>query len=134
MTSTELEPAAGRSAQVGLDAKQLGRVFPFHLVFDRTLNVIQVGRSIPTTCPGLDEGTCLAEFVSLSSPRIPFTFDELHTHQSSLILLRTANKVTLRGQVVAVDDDTLCFVGSPWVTDPALLEQMGITLSDFALH
>src|SRR6266513_6500294 len=134
MMSTDAEIPQGWGTNIGLDADQLDKVFPFHLVFDRDLLVVQSGRSITRTCSGLQRGSRLTDFLTLQSPRISLDFDELVAHQSSLILLRTANDVTLRGQVMRVEDDILCFLGSPWVTDPTLLEEMGLTLSDFALQ
>lgn len=122
------------TASVGLDAKQLDRVFPFHLVFDRGLRIVQVGSSVARVWPDMRPGVVLPEYVSLTSPRIAFTFDELADHQGSLVLLKTFTDVLLRGQVVTIDRERLMFVGSPFVADPALLERMGINLTDFALH
>lgn len=131
--STQDHPGEATTG-VGLDAEQLGRVFPFHLVFNRQMHLVQTGVSAGLICPGMAIGAQLEDFVSLSSPNVACTFEELSAHQNSLILFRTASGVTLRGQVVGVGPDLLSFVGSPWVTEPAVLEQVGLTLSDFALH
>lgn len=122
------------TASIGLDAAQLDRVFPFHIVFDRRMSIVQVGSSVGRIWPGMRPGVALCEYVTLSSPRVSFTFQELVAHERSLILLKTFTDVLLRGQVVPIDAERLMFVGSPFIADPALLERMGIELADFALH
>ena len=119
---------------VRFDARQLDRVFPFHLAFDRSLTIVRAGPSVARVWPDLTIGSRLDEHTGLLSPKVSFTYDSLERQQHALILLRTRNNVTLRGQVVATEADVLVFVGSPWIADPALLEETGVTLSDFALH
>ncbi|MGH9089083.1 MAG: putative bifunctional diguanylate cyclase/phosphodiesterase [Acidimicrobiales bacterium] len=131
---TDLRAYGVGSPAIGLAAEQLDRVFPFHVVVDSEMTIVQVGSSIARVWPEMGPGMALPDHVRLSSPRVPLTFDELLDHQSSLILLQTVTDVTLRGQVVALDPERLMFVGSPWIADPKLLEEMGINLSDFALH
>ncbi|MCU1376145.1 MAG: diguanylate cyclase/phosphodiesterase with and sensor(s) [Actinomycetia bacterium] len=131
--STDAPPAT--NSEFGLDAGQLHNLFPFHLVFDRDMRAVQVGRSIARACAGLAGGSLLADHLHLASPPIPLGFDQLKGHEGSLILLRSIDgKVTLRGQVISAGPDLLSFFGSPWVTDPSALETMGLTLSDFALQ
>jgi len=114
----------------------IAHVFPFHVVFDRELRTVQVGRSISRLCSTAVPGGPLQDFLSLSSPRLPLAFDTLASHPESLFLFRTKpTDAVLRGQVVPfLEGALLCFIGSPWLDDPSDLQRLGLSLSDFAIH
>ena len=110
--------------------------FPFHLVLDRDLRVLQAGPSLQRLCPAAVGGVPLEEIFVVTTPRSAKTFEAMAARSRSIFLLRAAadRNVTLRGQMLHDDvDDVLFFVGSPWVTDTAALGGLGLTLDDFAV-
>ena len=46
---------------------------------------------------------------------------------------REDGEVPTRGQLAAVGDRLLC-MGSPWLTEPKGLKELGLTFDDFAIH
>ncbi len=118
----------------------LEAAFPFHVVVDRSLTVLHVGRSIPRLSPTLTEGARLEDHVELISPPGPIKFDRLCKLGDTMILFRLRSTgAILRCQLVVSavlgrDDTVLGLLGSPWITDPKSLQELGLTLSDFAPH
>ncbi len=110
--------------------------FPFHLAFDRALVITQVGASLRRLGPELRTGARLAEILTLEQPRIPLEFSTIAASQHLLFVLASHDsRFRLRGQVAPLTDpDQMVFLGSPWVTEPAAIRQLGLTLDDFALH
>ncbi|MFN0092722.1 MAG: putative bifunctional diguanylate cyclase/phosphodiesterase [Acidimicrobiales bacterium] len=138
MTPSHAQPPAGGVSR--LCRQLLEDAFPFHVVLDRQLRVLGVGRSLPGLCPGLELGVALGEFLSLTSPPVPLEYERLRKVPSSSALLFQIRPTgaTLRCQLVFNDtpgaQEAVILLGSPWVTDPTALERIGLTLGDFAPH
>ena len=119
----------------GLRCSLLQAAFPFHLVLDRDLRVLQVGASLRQLCPALAPGAHLQQALEVIAPRVDVNFEAFRAESRSLFLLRAADtSSTLRGQMLHDDDaDVLVFVGSPWVTDVDAFHALGLTIDDFAV-
>ncbi|MBW4657272.1 MAG: EAL domain-containing protein [Drouetiella hepatica Uher 2000/2452] len=111
-------------------------VFPFHLVFNRNREIIQVGDVLQKIYPELSTGSQLEQHFRVDRPNIGIEFDQIRKRTRSLFLLESLqNGMKLKGQMVYVEQsDILFFLCSPWVTDIASLKSYRITLSDFAIH
>jgi len=117
----------------------LDAAFPFHVLVDRDLVVMGVGRSMVRIAPDLASGDDLTDHLELTAPPQPLTRDVLVSLQESMTLFTLRGPgVTLRCQVVPIarpcGAELLALLVSPWVTEPAGLEQLGLRLSDFAPH
>ena len=111
---------------VGLDGAGLAAAFPFHLVVDRRLRLVQAGPALRDHDPALEPGVDLHGRVSVVSPEIDVGFEALQAQVGSLILLRVdPSGLVLRGQLIACGPDRLLYVGSPWVTEPDELRRLG---------
>lgn len=121
------------SCRIGLDADELARVFPFHLVLDSTMNVIQTGRSFARACPDLVHGSSFAEHFSISRPALaqPSLEAIAQMRDSVFILEHRHRPLRLRGEM-RLRGDVLMFLGSPWLTQLSDATQMGLSLDDFA--
>ncbi|HUG84325.1 MAG TPA: EAL domain-containing protein [Euzebya sp.] len=118
----------------GLARPLLDTAFPFHLVLDRDLRVVQAGKSVRALYPQLVVGAPLEAFFALTSPKVTATFEAFCERSRSLFLLHGPNDITLRGQMLHdADADVLVFVGSPWITEISSLHAMGLSLNDFAV-
>eukprot|EP01088_Endostelium_zonatum_P006886 TRINITY_DN19027_c0_g1_i1.p1 TRINITY_DN19027_c0_g1~~TRINITY_DN19027_c0_g1_i1.p1 ORF type:complete len:906 (+),score=132.32 TRINITY_DN19027_c0_g1_i1:56-2773(+) len=133
----------------GLKPKHLGRLFPFHIVFDEDLQVLQVGPSVRKIIPGCQKGSKLTSCFSLVSPAyIPLTWKELKRHSAreqielkSISLANSMKETTnnrclsLIGEIIfCKETKTMIFVGTPKIQSVQHAQSLGISLSDFALH
>ncbi|NJR32877.1 MAG: hypothetical protein HC778_08840 [Chamaesiphon sp. CSU_1_12] len=51
------------------------------------------------------------------------------------LLQACGNQIRLKGQMLPIQDaNLLAFLGSPWLTDIADIQPLGLALSDFAIH
>jgi signal transduction histidine kinase len=131
-------PAPGRnagSAGFGLDAAALHRLFPFHLVLDRALQVRQAGPVLRRILPALAAPVRFPDHFAVRRPALALDFESL-AESSAIFLIeaRARPELVLKGQILPCDADALVFVGSPWVTDLVALSRLGLTVSDFAIH
>jgi two-component system, NtrC family, sensor kinase len=112
-------------------------VFPFHLVFDANLAIVQAGAVVQRIFGDTILHQSLTDVFEVQRPKLKqLTLDDFKKHLKSLfILYGRHNEVQLKGQVVYLEDqDALCFLGSPWVTDTSQLAPLNIKLKDFAIH
>ena len=121
---------------LGLSPAQLSAAFPFHLAFDRTLTLSQLGGSLSLLCPGMAEGSPLLEYFKIDRPALVADFESIFKHEHQLFVLQALNlEVKLRGQMMHVPKaDIMLFLCSPWLTEPAQIGGMGLTMSHFAIH
>jgi signal transduction histidine kinase/CheY-like chemotaxis protein len=120
---------------LNLSPKEFAAAFPFHIVLDDRLCVLQTGKVLSRLCPGLVEGVFLGEHFSVERPVLQrMDFDALRQHRKSLFVLRHRGALLrLRGEIV-VQDRHLYYLGSPWVTGMTDVQQIGLSLNDFAVH
>ena len=120
---------------LNLSPKEFAAAFPFHIVLDDGLRVLQTGAVLARLCPGLGEGALLGEHFCVERPVLQcMDFDALRQHRKSLFVLRHRDgPLRLRGELV-VQDRHLYFLGSPWVTGMTDVQQIGLSLKDFAVH
>lgn len=124
------------AAQLALPGELFAEVFPFHLVFDRQLQIRQVGAVLQRLYPQIMPGSFLTQHFRIDRPSIDLTCDDLLEQQQSLFLLASLhNGMQMRGQMIYLEASALFFfLGSPWLTDLAALNTYGLKLSDFAVH
>jgi two-component system, NtrC family, sensor kinase len=110
--------------------------FPFHLVFDRDLKIVQAGEVINRVCLGNLLDSPLERFFQIERPKLQLNYESLKKHSKSLFILKSQhNDMQLKGQIICLDDQQLFFfLGSPWITETNQLAPLGIKLKDFAIH
>ncbi|QKJ67710.1 SpoIIE family protein phosphatase [Deefgea piscis] len=114
-------------------------VFPFHFRLDRTLKFVAFGPALTRVIPNLAIGL---QWQTLISQVRPSTAIENIWSSTPVMQARTlyvfrvlSNQLLLRGQVLCDEtSDSLLFLGSPWLNDPAQLPAYGLSLNDFAVH
>jgi two-component system, NtrC family, sensor kinase len=120
-----------------LSPELFSTVFPFHLVIDANLAIVQAGAVLQRIFGDRLLGQSLADVFEVHRPRLKqMTLEAFKKHVKSLFILQGQhNPIQLKGQVVYVETDNLLFfLGSPWVTDTAQLAPLDIKLKDFAIH
>lgn len=119
-----------------LSPSKVDTVFPFHLVLDRDLRVLQTGASIARLHADSLIGVSFTDLFMVKTPKVACSFDRITEHGRSLFLLESLVQpgLVLRGQMLHEQgDDCVYFIGSPWVTDTNTFASLGLTLSDFAV-
>jgi two-component system, NtrC family, sensor kinase len=116
--------------------EMLTTIFPFHFVVDRELRIVQAGDVLQRICFGTLVGSHLDQYFQISRPKIDFTFESIKKRMKSVFVLEAQhNGMCLKGQMsYSESDDLIFFLGSPWITDSANLNSLGIKLTDFAIH
>ena len=116
------------------NAEQLNIIFPFHLLVNDSLNIINFGNGLKKICPGISTEKELNDFLELKAPVIALTYGDIVQKEKKLFLFSVKEKeVQLKGQVLRLDD-YLLFILSPVITDSTILKRFGITLKDFAIY
>ncbi len=119
----------------GLPPEQFDFAFPFHLVFDRSLTVVQHGPAVPRICPAVAIGRPLHDIVKVTRPAEAGDYASMLAHARDLFILECLETgVVMRGQMLPLPGDVLAFVGSPWLTEPGDLKKHGLSFGEFALH
>ena len=136
------------------------KAFPFHIVFDTHMTVLQVGQSLSWVMPNLQlNKDNLTSYFVLERPRMKLTFENIMSHINTIFILRmipmvpsSSNKhhssdrmsislasgtdpMRLRGQMVyAPESEAMLFICSPRVKRLLDLQQRGLYLSDIPIH
>ena len=121
----------------GLSPKAFSTAFPFHLIFDRSTNLLQAGTGIRRLVPELSVGDRLSRHFRIQRPTVSWDFVALQDDKRSIFLLGALSNehLLLKGQMIALDgEDAIAFVGSPWGTKLEDFTEAGISLKDFAVH
>ena len=65
------------------------KAFPFHIVFDSHLTILQVGLSLSWVMPNLQLGKDqLSDYFALERPRVKLTFENIMSHINTIYILR----------------------------------------------
>jgi two-component system, NtrC family, sensor kinase len=110
--------------------------FPFHLVIDRSLTIVQTGEVLQRVSATTLVGSSFSEHFQVSRPKLQLSFEALLKQSRALFLLESLhNGLQLKGQMMYVEEqDAFFFLGSPWITDSKHLTPLGLKLKDFATH
>jgi signal transduction histidine kinase/ActR/RegA family two-component response regulator len=121
--------------RLGLSPRQFAAAFPFHLVLDERLCVLQVGAVLRRLCPQLTKGEPLDAQFTVQRPVLRrLDLDAIRQHGKSLFVLQhREGPLRLRGEMVQ-QGRRLFFLGSPWVTQMEDLTRLELSLRDFAVH
>jgi PAS domain S-box-containing protein len=121
---------------VNLSTADFDVVFPFHIAFDREMNIRHVGKVMRRLCADIDSGGKLTEIFEIKTPECGCSYEEIAGHLHSLFVLKhSGSELLLRGQMVfSRKKDLLLYLCSPWLSEPGAIRKLGLSMSDFALH
>jgi PAS domain S-box-containing protein len=112
-------------------------LFPFYLLLDSELNVLEAGSVLLKTQPQLQIGQPLLQSFRLKRPPGMYLNYELLKQKNDYILVleSLSSPLLLRVQVVPLETpERLLFLASPAFTEAAELKRMGVTLQDLPKH
>ncbi|XP_035899820.1 guanylate cyclase soluble subunit beta-1 isoform X3 [Anopheles stephensi] len=120
------------------------KIFPFHLMFDRNMHIVQAGRSVSRVIPRIYEKNCplLALFEAVR-PHLQLSFENILAHINTIYVLKTKAGVMskserylrLKGQMMYIPgSDLILFQCYPSVMNLDDLTKKGLHISDIPLH
>jgi PAS domain S-box-containing protein len=113
----------------------LKKAFPFHFLL-RVQDGIIVGAG-PSLLKLLDQQQIHLKFTDIFSIEAPsgVSINQIHSYQDQLFVLKSkySRDFKLRGQLLQFDSDLL-FIGSPWLSQAGTMQELGLSLEDFAVH
>ncbi|EDV90812.1 guanylate cyclase soluble subunit beta-1 [Drosophila grimshawi] len=122
------------------------KVFPFHLMFDRQMKVVQAGKAVSRVIPRVAEEDCsLIEVVEAIRPHLQLTFENILSHINTIYVLQTRQGamssrheqrfLRLKGQMMYIPEtDRILFQCYPSVMNLDDLTKKGLYISDVPLH
>ena len=127
------------SNHAGYDQDVLGRAFPFLFVLDRGLSVVRCGKRLSQVATGIQLGELMGESLRVERPLPCTTFEQLKSRIDDVFIINVTPVVglRLRGQFFVAEEagqESLVFLGHPWITELSQLAQFGLQLADFPAH
>ncbi|XP_065076633.1 guanylate cyclase soluble subunit beta-1-like [Ochlerotatus camptorhynchus] len=120
------------------------KVFPFHLMFNRDLIVVQAGKSVSRVIPKISEQNCpLLTIFEAIRPHLELSFGNILAHINTIYVLKTKAGVMaiserylrLKGQMMYIpESDLILFQCYPSVMNLDDLTKKGLHISDIPLH
>ncbi|XP_071476583.1 guanylate cyclase soluble subunit beta-2-like [Diadema antillarum] len=130
-----------------LDGLTFCQAFPYHVVFDRQMQILHAGIKLQTFCPRVnEEGAKLNDIMELHHPEIEMTSENICLFINMIFLLSlrqgmlgrkngSSKHLTLRGQMIRMEANGLfAFLCSPVLTSLAELQSRHMHFSDIAPH
>lgn len=94
----------------------LDALSPFHLRLDAELQVLAAGPGMRSTFKHNFEGRRFLELFELTHPRVAEITGAQSLAHTPLLVRHIESKLSLRGQILDLEDDGLVFLGTPWLT------------------
>ncbi|XP_077460542.1 guanylate cyclase soluble subunit alpha-1 [Stigmatopora argus] len=144
-----LSPSPLRATSAGtLPTSLFSTIFPFHLILDQDLVLVQIGHGLRKRLSrkdGLRRASTFQEHFSIVRPQIKCTFQGMLTMLNTQFVLRikhgvlghdnTVKLMDLKGQMIYVSEsNVILFLGSPCVDKLEELTGRGLYLSDIPIH
>ena len=132
MSSTSNSPAPPR---LPFDAELLDELFPFHIVCDERMQVIQIGPKLPRVVPEISIGAPLSATLKILRPSFAPDCTAIRKRLEHAFMLESPAGVRLRGQAAWREQERmLLFLVSPWITDSEDAKRYNISIADLPVH
>ncbi|XP_050317512.1 guanylate cyclase soluble subunit beta-1 isoform X3 [Bactrocera neohumeralis] len=120
------------------------KVFPFHLMFDRQMKIVQAGKSVSRVIPRVAVENCsILEVLEAIRPHLQLSFENILSHINTIYVLQTRQGamgkheryLRLKGQMMYIpESDRILFQCYPSVMNLDDLTKKGLYISDVPLH
>ncbi|XP_072399572.1 guanylate cyclase soluble subunit beta-1 [Diabrotica undecimpunctata] len=124
------------------------RIFPFHIMFDAEMKIVQTGFSVARIIPKVNSTGCkITDILDPVRPHLDLTFENILSHINTIYVLKTRTGVMqvnaspeyrslrLKGQMLYVPEtDLIVFLCYPSVVSLDDLTRRGLYISDIPLH
>ncbi len=112
------------------------QVFPFHLIIDRQLKVVQLGKNIKRIENDCEVGHLFNDYFEVTSPKFKISFEEFSKKVGDVFIISLSTKnISFKGEVVVYKEEgIILFLGTPIISDGEIFTEFNISLSDFAAY
>ncbi|KAL3045883.1 hypothetical protein OYC64_014020 [Pagothenia borchgrevinki] len=123
-----------------VDEKAFCNAFPFHIVFDDNLKVMQTGVNIQKFLPGLHaRDLTVDQHFTIIHPQVTFTIESIRKFVNSQFVLKSNkdkhSSLKLRGQMLWMESlGCMLYLCSPKLRSLQELQDVGLHLADLAQH
>jgi C4-dicarboxylate-specific signal transduction histidine kinase len=124
------------TSQFGLPPQQFATAFPFHLVLNMQMEILQVGSTLQRICADILPSVSMDKLFESILPEGVFCVDWVLENAGSFFLLKhRASDLKLRGEFVFLPSEkVLLFLGTPWFIDASEIAIHKLSFADFATH
>lgn len=131
------------SESISITPEMFCAVFPFHIIFDHNLNIVQVGHSLGVLLSYVHKNLAknLLTFFKLERPHFEPSFQAILNHINTIYVLRligqadNANELRLMGQMIYMEmPNHILFLCSPRIKSLEDLESNKMYISDIPIH
>ena len=122
-----------------LTKANFGNLFPFFIVFDNSLKIIEIGSSMHKLL-GDFTGKNFGDLFKFIRPTlsIKMNFESMKKHLDTIIIVESIEhplKTSFRGQFIFEErTNEILFINSPWIKQITELGYQDLLISDFAIH
>jgi len=119
------------------DKDQFNRLFPFFILVDKDMKIIDYGKSLKKIFPDLENKYFSDCFKFLRPQHINLTFNNLISFQNQLLIFGSKENpvFNFKGGFEFIEDkQELLFLGSPWFNSIEDANSLHLTITDFAIH
>ncbi|KAL0273326.1 UNVERIFIED_CONTAM: hypothetical protein PYX00_006019 [Menopon gallinae] len=148
VSSTEFDVAETHSMVPKVSPATFCRIFPFHIMFNRDMDILQTGSTIARIVPSVtQEGCKITDVLDTVRPHLDLTFENVLSHINTVYVLRTKpgvmevdvepeySTLRLKGEMLYVPEmDAVIFLCYPSVVNLDDLARRGLYLNDIPLH
>ena len=122
--------------KISFDNSEIAILFPFYFAFDDSLKIISAGNSIKKLIPNIVDSDFQAQFGFKRPFSVSYSFNSIteFSNQVVIIVVKKIPDILLRGQIMQSKDNSLIFIGSPWITKTEDLQKFKLNIPDFAIH
>jgi diguanylate cyclase (GGDEF)-like protein/PAS domain S-box-containing protein len=125
-----------QSQQICLPPEAFAQVFPFHLAVDCDMRIAQIGTVLGRIYPSMKIGHLFTEYFRIKRPQVAADFSAIGEQTNALFILESLQMpLLLKGQMLSLPaSNSIVFLCSPWLTTLEQVQELGLSLNDFAVH
>jgi len=114
----------------------IDQVFPFHIILDRQLEIVQLGKNFRKIDQGIKIGDSFLDYFEIIRPTIGTSFKNFSIKEKEAFILSIIGKeLSFKGEVVVYEEEgIILFLGTPIFSNSELFLKYNISLSDFAAY
>lgn len=123
---------------LSFDQKQIEALFPFLLILDEGLKIVDCGGSMQKIFPNLIGETFQSQFVFRRPFSVSYDLESIKKYLRQVFIFQSLDgkKQVFKGQFIweETPQPRLIWVGNPWITNVDALKDLRLTLLDFPLY
>jgi len=114
----------------------IDQVFPFHVIINRELEIIQLGKNFKKIDEVFTVGNSFTDHFEIVKPIIETSFQGfLNKEKEAFILSIIGKDLSFKGEVVTYEEEgIILFLGTPIISNSEIFLKYNISLSDFAAY